>query len=137
MDWKIFYCSHPKIFMILSFFSFFFCYSITVFHHYLPLFIRHFFIHFSTYINSIYIVHSTALSGFLIYSFISLYSLNTFFTETNLSWLIYELAKVLEIRMLIVFNVFYANNIILSCFLLLFLDNWPILFNSCSYYTSF
>ena len=42
------------------------------------------FIRFSAYINHIYIKYSSEVSGFFIFSFISLYSFNTF-TETNSS----------------------------------------------------
>ena len=52
--------------------------------------------------------------------FISLYSLNTLFTETNSSWLIYESIKALEIRISIVFNLSFPNNTILSCFFFFF-----------------
>ena len=47
---------------------------------------------------------------------ILLHSLDTLFTETNSSWLIYELIKDLEIRTSIVFNLSFPNNTILSCF---------------------
>ena len=75
------------------------------------------FIRFSACINPIYIVCYTEL-------FILSYSLNTLFTERNSSWLIYELIKVLEIRISIVFNVSFPNNNILSCifFFLLIID---------------
>ena len=67
-----------------------------------------------------YIIYSTEGS---ISPFISLYSLNTLFTETNLSWRIYGSIKYLEIRTSIVFNLPFHNNIILSYF---------SSFNSCS-----
>ena len=40
------------------------------------------------FFNCFYIVYSTAFLRFLISSLISLYSLDTLFTETNSSWLI-------------------------------------------------
>ena len=50
-------------------------------------------------------------------SFMSLYSLNTLFTETNSLRLIDESIKALEVMTSMVF----ANNAILSCFFLFFL----------------
>ena len=61
------------------------------------------------------------VSGFFISSFISLYSLNTLFIETNSSWLKYESINAVEIRTSIVFNLFFPNNTILSCFFYIFL----------------
>ena len=63
-----------------------------------------------------YIIYSTEVSGFFILFFIS-YSkrINTLFTETSSSWLIYESNKNFEIRMLIVFNLCFPINTILSC----------------------
>ena len=55
---------------------------------------------FSAYMNHMYKVYSTELSGFLVSSFISIYFLNTLFTEINLPWLIYESIKALEIKTL-------------------------------------
>ena len=83
-----------------------------------------------------HIVYSTALSGFLISSFISLHSLNALFTKTNSSWLIYKSIKVLEIKTLIVFNLVFANKTILSCFFFFFLMI-DLLFNFCSDCTNF
>ena len=57
----------------------------------------------------IYIAYSTEILGFWISSFISLYSFNTLFTETSQSII------VLEIMNLVVFNLVFANNTILSC----------------------
>ena len=57
----------------------------TVFHHCLIVILYHFYIFvwlYQPYSNS------TGFSGFFISSFISLYSFNAFFTETNSSWLI-------------------------------------------------
>ena len=54
------------------------------------------------------------LYSILISSFISLYFLNTIFTETNLS------IKALEIKISIVFNCFFANDTTLSYFILFF-----------------
>ena len=65
--------------------------------------------------------YSTEVSGFLISFFISLYSINSLFTELNSSWLIYELIKALEIKTLMVFNLVFANNTILSCLFFFFL----------------
>ena len=50
----------------------------------------------------------------------SLYSLNTLFTETNSPWLIYESIKNLEIKTSIIFNLAVPSNTILSCFLFFF-----------------
>ena len=75
----------------------------TIFRRHLLLFLRHFLIRFSAYINRIYIVYWTAFSEFLIFSFISLYSINTLFTEISSLWLICESFKALEIKYLIVF----------------------------------
>ena len=61
-------------------------------------------------------MYSIEVSGFFISSFISLYSLNRLFIETNSSWLIYESINALEIRTSIVFNLIFPNNTILSCF---------------------
>ena len=73
------------------------------------------FIHFSVYINHIFIVYSTELLGILISSFVSLYSLNILFTEKKSLWLINEFIKALEIKTSIAFNFVFANNTILSC----------------------
>ena len=54
-------------------------------------------------------------------SFMSLYSLNTLFTETNSLRLIDESIKALEVMTSMVFNLVFANNAILSCFFLFFL----------------
>ena len=70
------------------------------------------FILFSAYVNHFYIVYSAEASGFFISSFISLYSLNTLFTETNSPWLIYESIKALEIRTSIVFDLSFPNKTI-------------------------
>ena len=82
--------------------------------------------------NLIYIVSYTEF--FFIPSFISLYYLNTLFTEKNLSWLIYVSIKELEIRTSIGFKLVFEfsklvfltlvfNNILsLSCFFLLIID---------------
>ena len=94
----------------------------TIFRRYLLLFLYHFFIRFSAYINHIYIVYCTEVSGFFIFSFISLYFLNTLFNETNLSGLIHDLMKALKIRTLLVTKIDLPSNAILSCFFL-FLDN--------------
>ena len=82
--------------------------------------------------NLIYIVSYTEF--FFIPSFISLYYLNTLFTEKKLSWLIYVSIKELEIRTSIGFKLVFEfsklvfltlvfNNILsLSCFFLLIID---------------
>ena len=54
--------------------------------------------------------------NFIFLLFISLYSFNALFTETNSSWLIYESIKDLKIRASIVFNLFFITTL-LSCFL--------------------
>ena len=65
-----------------------------------------------------YIIYFTEI---FISSFISSYSLNTLFTETNSSWLKYESIKALEIKNSIVFNISFPNNTRLSCFFFFFL----------------
>ena len=60
------------------------------------------------------------VSEVFISSFISLYSLDTLFIEKNLPCLIYELIKALEIRTLMVFNLAFPSNTILSCFFFFF-----------------
>ena len=77
----------------------------------------------------LYIIHFASYSGFFISSFISLYSLNTLSIETNLSLLIHELIKALEIKTSIVFDLYFTSNTILLCFFHLVLDNWVIFFN--------
>ena len=72
------------------------------------------FIRFSAFINHIYAVYCTEVSGFFIFTFMSLYSLNALLTETNLSWLIYESIKSLENKSLIVSNFVFTSNTILS-----------------------
>ena len=57
----------------------------------------------------------------MIYSFISLYSFRTLFIKTNSSWLITESIKALEIKIYKLFNLDFANNIILSWFFFFFL----------------
>ena len=57
--------------------------STTILQHCLLMFVHHFFIRFSAYINHVSITYSTAFSGFLISSDISLYSLNIVFIETK------------------------------------------------------
>ena len=57
--------------------------STTILQHCLLMFVHHFFIRFSAYINHVFITYSTAFSGFLISSDISLYSLNIVFIETK------------------------------------------------------
>ena len=57
--------------------------------------------------------------------------INTFFTGTNSSLLIYELIKALEIRISIVFNLAFPSNTISLCFFLFFLII-ELNFNSCS-----
>ena len=58
--------------------------------------------------------------NFLFPSFISLYSLSALFIRTNLSWLIYQSIKAIEIKTSVLVNLVFANNAVLSCFLLLF-----------------
>ena len=50
------------------------------------------------------------------FPFISLYSLDTLFTETKSSWIMFESIKGLENRPSIVFNLSFPYNTILSCF---------------------
>ena len=57
----------------------------------------------------------------IFYSFLSLYSVSTLFTETNLLWLIYESIKALETRTSIAFNLAFHSNTVLSCFFLFYL----------------
>ena len=44
-------------------------------------------------------------------------------TETNSSWQIYKLIKSVDIKTSMLFNLSFANNIILSCFFFFFLIN--------------
>ena len=74
------------------------------------------FIPFSAYINYKYVVYSIEISGFLISSFVLLYSPNT-----TLSWLIYELIKAFGNKKLKKFSLVYGNNIILSSIFVFFL----------------
>ena len=76
---------------------------------------------YQAYFHSVFyisIVCSAKVSGFLISSFISYILL---FFETNLSWLIYETIKTLEIRTSIASNLVFPNNTFLSCFFFFFL----------------
>ena len=52
----------------------------------------------------------------MISSSILLYSFSTLFIKTNSSWLNFESIKVLEINASTLFDLDFANNIILSCF---------------------
>ena len=63
---------------------------------------------------------------YLISCFTSLYSFRTLFIKRNLSWLITESIKVLEIQTSILFNLDFASNSIELCFsfLLLIIDLW-------------
>ena len=65
---------------------------------------------------------------YCIFHLIKRISLNTLFTETNSSRLIYESIKTLEIRTSKVFNLSFPNNTILSCFFFFFLFNQLITF---------
>ena len=86
------------------------------------LFLHHFFVSFSVYISYIFKLYSTeAFPEVFISSFISLYSLNKLFTETNSSQLIYESIKALGITRFIVFKLSFPSNTILSCFFFFFL----------------
>ena len=113
--WKIFSCGYLQIFFHMSFIQSKF--SIIIYYCFYTIFSMG----FSACINHIYIIYFTAFSGYLISSLISLYSLNTLFTETNRLWLIYESIKALEIKTLIIFSLVFANNTILSCFFFLLL----------------
>ena len=83
-----------------------------------------------------YMVCSTAFSRFLVSPFISSYSRNIFFTETNFSWLIHEWIKAFEIKTAIEFYLVFANNTT-WLFYVIFFDNGFILFNLCSNCTNF
>ena len=61
-------------------------------------------------------VYSIEVSGIFISFFISLYSIDTLFSERNSSWLGYESIKALEINASMLFNLDFANKTILSCF---------------------
>ena len=74
----------------------------------------------TTGFHCFYIAYYTKISGISTSSFILLYSVNTLFTETSSSWLIYESIKVFEIRTSIVFKVSFPNNTIFSWFFLFF-----------------
>ena len=108
-------------------------YSITIYYCFYPIS----FIRFFAYINHTYIVYFAEVSGFFISAFISIYSLNTLFTEINSSCLIYESIKALEIRTSIVSNLPFPSKIFCYASSFFFLDNWLILFDSCIYYTNF
>ena len=82
-------------------------YSITIYYCFYPIS----FIRFFAYINHTYIVYFAEVSGFFISAFISIYSLNTLFTEINSSCLIYESIKALEIRTSIVSNLPFPSKI--------------------------
>ena len=84
-----------------------------------------------------YNVYYTVFSGFWMSSFISLYSLNTLFIETNSSWLAYKLVRASKMKNLTVLNLIFAVNTILSCFFLFFLINKLCLFSYCSDFTHF
>ena len=126
--WKIIYCSHQQMFMTWPFFYMFFNQNI------LSIFCFTIFC-FYTILSYVFLLISTIFiqyipqkfQDFFISSFISLYLLNTLVAETNLSWLIYELIKTLDIRTLIVFNFVFTNSTILLCLLFFFLDNRLIL----------
>ena len=75
-----------------------------------------------------YIIYSTEVSGIFISSFISLYSHNTLFAETNLSWLLYVSIKTLETTISIAFILDFHNSTISSFFFIIDL----YFFNSCS-----
>ena len=86
--------------------------------------------HWHNLFQLFYVVYLTAFSGFLIY-FTLLCFLNTLFTETDLSWLIYKPIKALEIitlfsSCLVVFYIwpcfFLFFVIIDSCFFPVFLE---------------
>ena len=91
-----------------------------------------FLIPFSPCINNAKLVCSAAFLAFLIFSFILLYYVNTFFTEENLSWLIYKSFKALEIKTSGIFNLVFANNSMLLSLLSFFLGDLLTLFNYCS-----
>ena len=63
---------------------------------------------------------SVEVFKFLISSFITSYSSNTFI-KINSSWLIYESIKALEIKTSMLLNLVFANNAILLCFFFFFL----------------
>ena len=97
------------------------CLHLTIiFQNYLRCFYTISFIRFSTYINHFCIVLSTEISELFISFFTLLDSLKTSFTETNLSWLIYEAITALKIRTSIAFNLSIPNSTILSCFFFFF-----------------
>ena len=108
------------------------CFS---FNHYIPSLSLIVFVQFLSYIflliSTIFVRYiPQKFQDFLIFSFISLYSLNTLFTETNLSWLIYELIKALEIRTFIVFNLSFPIKTILSCFFFFFIIDSYVLIHA-------
>ena len=60
-------------------------------------------------------------SGFLIASFMLLYSFNISFTKTNLSLTISEPIKVLKVKTFMVFSLVFANNTTSWCFFIFLL----------------
>ena len=92
----------------------------TINHHYLLLFLYHFFYTFlCLYQPFSYSVFHWSFRFFISF-FILLYSLNTLLTETNSSRQIYEPIKAWQTRNSIVFNWSFSNNTIVSCFFLFF-----------------
>ena len=65
-------------------------------------------------------MYFTEILGVFIFSFILQYSLNTLFFETYSSSLIYESTKALEIKISMLFNLFFPKNTVLSCFFFFF-----------------
>ena len=82
-----------------------------------------FFLHFKQDDNIVlYIVSNFYLSlEYSISSFKSSYSFGILFIKTNLSWLILESIKALEIKTSMPFNLDFDYNTILSCFFFFFL----------------
>ena len=91
-EWYFIVISHKFFDSILLVYVF---HLTRIFLNYILLFLYHFFMRFSVYINHTYRVYFTEVWGFLI----SLYSLNTLFFETNSLWLIYQLIKALELEL--------------------------------------
>ena len=94
-------------------------YSISIYYYICTIFWCVFLLILTIFISIFHYIYKY-VSGFFISFFISLYYLNTF-TEANFSWLIYESIKALEIKTLIVSNLAFPSNTILSCSFLFFL----------------
>ena len=112
-------------------------YSTIIFHLYLQLFLHHH-LYVFLFISTIFVLHiPQKFQDSFISSFVSLSSLNTLFTETNSSSIIYESIKALEIKTSIAFNLGFPSNTVISWFFFFILIIDLYFFNSYSYYVIF